>query len=127
MAVNNFTSTIQQLDDVGATLARATVTVSDVDPTVGELRAGYLVDTNEATISLPFTQIRQFQLKNTHASAKITVKWTPTTGASATILILGPGDVVAFWHSVTGATYGFSQLKLTSDTAAATYSLYLGG
>lgn len=129
MSQNNLTTSLQQLDSNGITLVRDTETFSFTSPTIGEYRLGNLPDTSQATISFTglVTQVLQVLLKNTHASAKITVVWTPTGGASATALVIGPGDMIGFWHTNTGATYGVSSLKLTSDTANTTFRLYLGG
>lgn len=128
MAQNILSLTLQQLDASANVLARSVDTITDSAPTVGEFRgAGTLIDTNEATIGLPITQPRQVFIKNTHATAKITVKWTPTGVAKVTILVLGPGDAIAFWQTSAGATYGVSAVYLTSDTAGATYKLFCGG
>jgi hypothetical protein len=128
MAQNNLTLTLQQLDGSGNVLARKTQTISNTDPGSGEWRVGNLPDTAQATISFTGlgTQVLQLQLKNTHASALITVVWTPTTGSQATVLVLGPGDIIAFWHTNTGTTFGISSLKLTSDTASTPFELFLG-
>jgi hypothetical protein len=128
MAQNNLTLSYQILDNNGDSIARRQISVSDTSPTVGEAQRGYLVDTNEATISLPFTSIRQLLIFNTHATAKITVKWTPNGGAQATVGIVGPGDAIGFWLKsalVTGL--GITSLKLTSDTSGATYEITFGG
>lgn len=128
MAKNILSLTLQQLDASDNVLARSVDTITDSAPTVGEFRgAGTLIDTNEATIGLPIAQPRQVLIKNTHATAKITVKWTPNGVAKVTILVLGPGDGIAFWHTTTGTTYGVSALYLTADTANATYKLFCGG
>lgn len=127
MSQNNITFSLQQLDANGETLARRTWTSSDAAPTVGEFRQGSLVDTAQATISLPATQIRQLALRNTHASATITAVWTPTTGSSGTVLVLGPNDTIAFVNENTGATYGLSSLKLTASASGTPYELFLGG
>lgn len=125
---NNITWTLQQLDNAAKTLASRTVTLSDAAATVGDFRGvGTLIDTAQATIGLPILQVRQLELRNTHSTALITVVWTPNGGASATILILGPGDGICFWHTAAGATLGVSALKLTSNTAGATYEMFLGG
>ena len=128
MAQNNLTLSYQILDNNGESIARRQLSVSDSAPTVGEAQRGYLVDTSEATISLPYSSIRQLIIFNTHPTAKITVKWTPNGGAQATVGIIGPGDVVGFWLKsalVTGL--GITSLKLTSDTAGATYEITFGG
>ena len=124
---NILTTSLQQLDDTGQVMARRVSTFADTSPVAGDWRNAVLIDTNELTLTMPTLQVRQVFLRNTHVSAKITCKWTPYTGASATILILGPGDGIAFWSQATGATYGVSAVKLTSDTALATYEMFLGG
>jgi len=124
---NILTTSLQQLDSVGQTMSRRVSTFTDTTPVAGDFRSAVLIDTSELTVTLPTAQVRQCFFRNTHASAKITTKWTPNGGVSATILIVGPGDGVMFWHQAAGSTYGFSQLKITSDTANATYELFLGG
>lgn len=127
-STNNITFTLQQLDSAAKTLASRTVTLSDTAATVGDFRGiGTLIDATLTTIGLPILQVRQLELRNTHTTAKITVTWTPNGGASAVVLILGAGDGICFWHTAAGATLGISQLKLQSDTANATYELFLGG
>lgn len=127
MSQNNLSITLHQLDGAGETLARRLASFSDAAPTAGEYRAGVLADTSEATITLPVAQVRQVYIANTHASAKITVKWTPNGGSKVTILILAPGDMIAFWNETTGTTVGVSTVSLTSDTSSATYEMFLGG
>jgi hypothetical protein len=128
MAQNNITVTLKQLDTSDQLLARRDYTASDTAPTVGEFRAGYLTDTSQATISLPFTTIRQLLFKNTHATAKITVVFTPNGGAEATINKVGPGGTLILWDGTAAVTgLGITSLKLTSDTAGGTYELFLGG
>lgn len=128
MSISNiFSAKIQELDVNGQTLARREISASDTSATAGEFNSGYLADTSQTTIGLPITQVRQLWLRNTHSSAKITVVWTPNGGASATVIILGPNDQCMFWHNNTGTSYGISSLKLTSDTSAATYELFIGG
>lgn len=128
MAKNSLTTTIQQLDANGFVLSRRVTTSIDTAPIVGDFRGlGLLPTTGATTINLPTAQVRQILLTNTHASAKITVTWTPTTGASVVAGIIGPGDTIGLWNQATGATYGISALSLTSDTTNATYELFLGG
>jgi hypothetical protein len=120
--------TLQQLDDNGQVLARRVHSVAEEDPTAGEFRAGILVDTNQATISLPTTQVRQLIFFNTHATAKITVVFTPYGGAEATINKVGPGGALAVFDATAAGTgIGISSLKLTSDTVNGTYECFLGG
>ena len=128
MAITNtFTSTLQQLDANGQTLARRVASSSDTAGTVGEFRSGNLTDTNQATISLPVAQVRQVWVRNTDTAGNITVVWTPTTGAEVTAAVIGPQDQIMLWHTNTGATFGVSTLKLTASVANTTYELYVGG
>ena len=128
MAKNILSTTIQQLDANGQSLSRRVTSVTDATPTVGDFRGlGLLTASGATSISLPITQVRQIQLRNTHASAKITVTWTPTTGASVVAGVLGPGDMIALWSQTTGSTYGISALSLNSDTANTTYEMFTGG
>jgi hypothetical protein len=128
-STNNITWTLQQLDPAAKTLAGPRpITLSDTAASVGDFRGiGRLIDLTQITIGLPVAQVRQLELRNTHSTAAITVVWTPNGGVSATVLVLGPGDGICFWHQSTGATLGISQLKLQSDTTNATYEMFLGG
>lgn len=128
MAQNNLTLILEQKDSNGQFLARRQFTISETDPDAGEFRSGILIDTNQATITLPFAQCRQILFRNTHTSAKITVVWTPQGGAEATINKVGPGGGIALWDDTAATTgIGISSLKLTSDVANATYELFVGG
>lgn len=124
---NNLSLTLRQIDDAGEMLSRRVFAASDTAPVVGEWRSGLLVSTGSVSISLPYTQIRQCLVRNTHGSAVITVGWTPTTGASGPVVVLGPSDCISFWNQNTGATYGISALTLTSTVLNADYELFLGG
>lgn len=127
MAENTLTLTVQQFDDLDNTLARDVTTITDSAPDAGEYRRGILTTTSITAIGLPIAQVRQVRIVNTHASAKITVTWTPNGGASATIAVIGPGDGIALWSRTTGSSYGISALSLTADIANTTYSMFLGG
>lgn len=124
---NTITSTISQLDSDKNTLFRRTIITSDEIATAGDGLSGLLIDTSQHTITLPIAQVRQLWFNNTHATAQITVVWTRNGGAEATVNILGPNDQIMFWSENTGSNYGISSLKLQSDTANATYTLFLGG
>lgn len=127
---NNLTYTLVQLDAVGATQARRVFTVSDTVNTSGEWRSGVL-PTAAAQVTISFnglaSQIRQLLFKNTHASAKFTVVWTPSGGIEATVAVIGPGGSIGLWDPNTNASNGISSLKLTSDTNNGTFELFLGG
>ena len=128
MAITNIlTTTIQELDANGQTLARRVASTSDTAATVGEFISGNLTTTAESTITLPVAQVRQIWVRNTDAAETLTVKWTPTTGSEATVAVLGPNDQVGLWHTTTGATKGASTLKLTGGAANTTYEVFVGG
>jgi len=91
------------------------------------LQVNILPTTGETTIALPTPTVLQLYLRNTHATATITVKWTPQGGAEATIHIVRPGGVLVFWQPSTSATTGITGLKLTASVANTTYELFLGG
>lgn len=128
MAQNNISVTLQQLDSNGEHLARRVFSVSEDSPLVGAFRVGVLPDTNQATISLPCTYVQQLLFRNTHATAKVTVVWTPSGGAEATVNKVGPNGVIILWDPTAQATgIGITSLKLTADTVNTTYELFLGG
>ena len=129
MAITNtISTTIQELDANGQVLARRVASTSDNAATVGEFRAGNLIDTSETSISVPVAQVRQLWVRNTDSAATITVKWTPNGGTETTTgIVLGPNDQIMLWHTTTGSTKGISSVKLTASEANATYEIYLGG
>ena len=129
MAITNIISTaIQQLDANGQVLARRAASTQDSAGTVGQFRAGNLIDTSETSISLPVAQVRQLWVRNTDSAATITVKWTPNGGSETTTgIVLGPNDQIMLWHTTTGSTKGVSSVKLTASEANATFEIYTGG
>lgn len=128
MSENNLSVTIQQLDSSKNTLARRVQTFTESAAVSGTFFAGRLTTTGATTITFPsnVTQVRQLALKNLHASGTITVIWTPTTGASATIAVLGAGAGLFLWDDNTHATAGISALSLTASIANTDYELFLG-
>jgi len=129
MAISNIISTtIQELDANGQTLARRVASVSDTAATVGQFIAGNLINTNQTSITLPILQVRQLWVHNTDSAATLTVIWTPNGGTETTTgIVLGPTDQIMFWHTTTGSTKGISSLKLTASEANATFEVFVGG
>jgi hypothetical protein len=127
MATNRLTTLIEQFDAQNYLLASRNIAFTDATPTLGELRAASLPDTSETTINLIVSIARHVWIRNTHATATLTVKWTPTTGSIATVIVLGPGHVISFWAPTTAATYGISALHLTGSVALTSYELFIGG
>ena len=128
---NNLTITLQQLDGTNTVMARRTETFSYPVPLVGmgEWRVGNLVDTAAKSISLVGLVPQPLQLicKHTGTTGTITVIWTPTGGASATILVLNPLDMIAFWQITTAVGAGISALSLTASVANTPFELFIGG
>lgn len=130
MAQNNLTYTLQQLDATGTILARRVQTISNTTITTGEWRVGNLPTNGATSISFTglVTQPLQLILKNTAASGTLTVTWTPNGGASATVIVLGPGDIISFWHTASGASFGISALSLQSSLSTGnSYEMFIGG
>jgi hypothetical protein len=129
MALTNTLEYLIRLYDLSTQVTSVrTATISDSTPTAGETRNGTLIDTNEATISLPVTTVRQVFVKNTHATADITVAWTPSGASKISVIKLGPGDGIILWGKNAAASLrGITQLSLTASTAGATYDLMIGG
>lgn len=128
-AQNNLSVSLQQLDANGVTLARRIENFSYLSPIVGEWRVGNLPDTSSHAISLVglVPQPLQVMLKHTGQTGTITVVWTPNGGSSATVIVLGPGDMIAFWQTTTNAAYGISALALTASVSTTPFELFIGG
>lgn len=126
---NNLTLRVNQQDVNGVNIVDRTIGAISYDGSVGEFRVGNLSDTAEHQQTFPqgLTTALQFYFKNTHATAKITVAWTPTGGAKSTIAIIGPGGSIALWGATSAGSVGFTALYLTSDVAAATFEYFIGG
>lgn len=128
MAITNTLSpTLQSFDASANQIVKRVVTVTSTTPTVGDFRQGTCTDTSLNAITLPVALVLQFYFKNTHATAKLTLKWTPQGVTLVTTSVLGPGDAIMFWHTVTSVTAGFTAFSLQSDTSGATYEAFFGG
>lgn len=123
---NTLRLALQQLDSSGIPILNRSVTVT-YNGAVGVFTNGILSDTAAHTQSLPTTRVLHLYLHNTHATAKITVTWTPTGGSSAVVQTLEPGGEILFWLASTSSTAGITALSLQSDTSSATFESFLGG
>lgn len=123
---NNLTLVINQQDADGVNILNRSIGAISYEGSVGEFESGKLTDTSEHQQTLPVTTVFQFYFKNTHASAKITVAWTPSGGAKSTIQVVQPGGELSFWHPVV-TSGGFTALYYTSDVANATFEHFIGG
>lgn len=124
---NNLLLILQQLDAAGVPVLNRQVGPIEYAGTVGEPEIGTLTDTNAHAQTLPTTNLLQLYFKNTHATAVITLTATPQGGASAVIAKVQPGGVFVNWCASTSATAGYTALSLQSDTANATFEMFLGG
>jgi hypothetical protein len=89
-----------------------------------ELGAGS-VGTTPTAQTLPVSPVQFVYLKNTHSVQTLTVAWTPTGGASNTVVLLEPGSAIMLCETAVGG--GITALSLTGSLAATTYESILGG
>ena len=122
-STNNLAATVTTLDALNATILQRSLTATYGGSASG-LREGSLPDNSAHAQSLPIATVRQYYLKNTHASATITVTWTPAGGASAVVQTVGPGGVLLFWQKTTDG--GITALSYQAS-AAATFEDFMGG
>lgn len=73
-----------------------------------------------------YATIYNLYIKNNAApgGATITVKWTPTGNANATIIILQPGSFIAVWE--VAAAGGITALTVAGSTNATPYEIFMG-
>src|SRR6266853_256888 len=125
---NNLSLILNQQDSAGVNVLNRTVGAVTCAGVVGQWTDGILVTiATPVAITLPTAIVLQLFLKNTHATAVITVTWTPQGGAANISQKLGPGGVLLLWHTVTSATAGITTLTLNPDTGNCTFDLFLGG
>lgn len=128
MAITNtLVQRVLQADANGTEYVHKTVETAAPTMTNGGFESRTLTTTNLTAIALPATTVLQLVLTNTHASARITVTWTPTGGASAVTQVLGPGASVAFWHVTNTTGSGITALSVQASAVNATFDMFLGG
>lgn len=123
-SVNRLLLTLQQQDLSGTPIVNRTIGFVTYNGVGGVFTNSILTSTGSTSITLPSTTMLQFYLRNTHATANITVTWTSSGGSSNVVKKVGPGGVLAFWETQAGD--GITALALQSDTANATYESFLG-
>lgn len=128
-STNALTLLLHQEDVNGIAILNRTIGAISYGGGIGQFQIGDLEDTAAHSQTFPSTiaTVNQFYFKNTHATAMITLTWTHTTGASCIPQVVPPGGIVSFWHPVTTSPAGITALSLTSDTANATFEMFLGG
>jgi len=124
---NNLTLLVNQQDANGVNIVNRSIGAVAYAGIVGEFHDGILTDTSSHDLDLPTTNVLQFYFKNTHATAVITLTGTIQGGASQSIAKIQPGGVFVNWCASTSATAGFTALSVQSDTANATFEMFLGG
>ena len=124
---NNLTLLVNQQDANGVNIVNRSIGAIAYAGIVGEFHDGILTGTGSVTLDLPTANVLQFYFKNTHATAVITLTGTIQGGASQSIAKIQPGGVFVNWCASTSATAGFTALSVQSDTANATFEMFLGG
>jgi hypothetical protein len=124
---NNLTLVVNQQDSNGVNIVNRTIGAISYAGIVGEFHDGLLTGTGSVTLDLPTANVLQFFFHNTHATAVITLTGTVQGGSSQTIAKIQPGGCFANWCQSTSATAGYTALSVQSDTAGATFEMFLGG
>jgi hypothetical protein len=124
---NNITVVVNQQDADGVDILKRVIGALGYAGAAGEFDTRTAPDTNQHTLDLPITTVRQLLIHNTHASGILTIVGTPTGGASVTLAKLGPGDLMIVWTTTAFSDAGYSDLKYTADTLSTTFEMFLGG
>lgn len=126
-AQNRMTLLLQSMDSAGSPIINRSIGPVSYDGAVGAFYDSILPTVNATPQTLPTAIVLQLYFRNTHATAVITVTWTPQGGASVVSKKVAPGGFVAFHDPANPATAGITALSLQSDTINATYEMFLGG
>lgn len=124
---NNLTLVVNQQDANGVNIVNRTIGSISYAGVAGEFHDGVLTDANLHTLDLPTANVLQFFFHNTHATSVITLTGTVQGGASQLLKKVQPGGIFCAWDESTSATAGYTELKVQSDTAGATFEMFLGG
>ena len=124
---NNLSLIVNAQDANGVNFINRVVGAIGYQGIVGQYLDGVLTTTGSTSLTLPTATALQVYIKNTSATAGITIGATPSSGSSGPIGKLGPGSVYTYWSMTFAASLGFTAMTLTADTAGATFELFLGG
>lgn len=126
---NNLSLVLNQQDVNGVNILNRIIGATGyASGTVGEFMQGNLTTTGATSQTLPKSVILQYLFVNTHATANVTVSWTPESATGSVIAgKVGPGGILAYWQTVSGASGGITAISLTSDTVNTTFSQFFGG
>jgi hypothetical protein len=125
---NNLSLIVNQQDSSGVNILNRLIGVIAFAGVAGEYINGILTTTGATVITLPTANVLQFAFHNTHATANITVNWTPTSATGSVIAAkVGPGGVLAMWMPTANSSGAITAVTGTADVANATYEVYMGG
>jgi hypothetical protein len=124
---NNLSLILNQQDAKGVNILNRLIGAITFAGVAGEFHNGILTGVGSVTLDLPTAIILQLYFKNTHATAVITLTGTIQGGASQAIAKIQPGSVIVNWCAQTGSLAGYTALSVQSDTAGATFEMFLGG
>jgi hypothetical protein len=125
---NNLSLVVNQQDVNGVNILNRTIGAIAYPGTVGQYTDGLLTGTGAVAFTLPTTNVYQLMFLNTHATAVITVNWTPANATGSIIAKdVGPGGVLVFWEPTQSVSGCITAITGTSNTANATFSMFLGG
>lgn len=127
---NNLSLVLNQQDASGINILNRQIGVIPFAGTVGAFYDGILTGTGATTITFPvgLTNCLQFYFKNTHASANITINWTPLAATGSVIAQkLVPGSALLCWQTATGSSGGITAVTGTADAVNATFECFIGG
>lgn len=86
-----------------------------------------LAGANSIPIPNGSTRATQVYIRNLDSANSITVAWAGNLTASATVIILNPGDQIILWCDPTKTNPGITSLNLTPSAAPCLCEYFIGG
>ena len=129
-STNALSFLLNQQDSNGVSILNRSIGAISYAGTGGQFTEGILLTTGATVINFPvgITNALQVYFKNTHATANITLNWTPLAATGSVVAQkLTPGSALAMWQAASGSSGGITALTGTADVTNATFELYLGG
>jgi hypothetical protein len=126
-SVNNLTLLINRQDSSGVNIENRSIGAISFAGVAGELDVRQTPDANIHAFDLPTPIVLQVYIKNTHATANLTITATPQGGASAVVAVVPAGGVFVYWAPVTTASAGFTAVSYTGSVTGTTFEFFLGG
>lgn len=126
---NNISLVLNQQDVNGVNILNRVIGVTGyTSGTVGQFTEGNLTTTGSTSQTLPKASILQYLFVNTHATANVTVSWTPESATGSVIAgKVGPGGALLLWQTSSGASGAITAVSLQSDTVNTTFQQFFGG